>query len=102
PRPRARRPPLSPYTPLFRSRYRRADLPAVAAAVRPYSDEDAAKRIFDAAKPLKAAGIGAQAALDAVAEAMRAVVTRPMVKGEVSDRKSTRLNSSHVKTSSAV
>lgn len=31
--------------------YRRADLPAVAAAVQPFSDADAGKRIFDAAKP---------------------------------------------------
>jgi hypothetical protein len=71
--------------------YRRADLAAVAAAVQPYSDEDAAKRIFDAAKPLKAAGISPLTALDAVAEAMRAVVTRPMVKGEVSTEVTQRL-----------
>jgi hypothetical protein len=38
--------------------YRRKDLPAIAAAVAPYSDVDAGKRIFDAAKPLRAAGIG--------------------------------------------
>lgn len=79
-------------------RYRRADLPAVAAAVSPYSDEDAAKRIFDAAKPLKAAGIGALAALDAVAEAMRAVVTRPMVKGEVSTEVTKRLPAPYRRT----
>ncbi|MGH8892742.1 MAG: DNA glycosylase AlkZ-like family protein [Actinomycetes bacterium] len=66
--------------------YRRADLPAVAAAVEPFSDADAGKRIFDASKPLKAAGIGNVAALDAVAEAMRSVVTAPMAKGEVSTR----------------
>lgn len=77
-------------------RYRRADLPAVAAAVSP--DEDAAKRIFDAAKPLKAAGIGALAALDAVAEAMRAVVTRPMVKGEVSTEVTKRLPAPYRRT----
>ena len=35
--------------------YRRGDLASVAAAVAPYSEADAAKRIFDAAKPLKAA-----------------------------------------------
>jgi hypothetical protein len=66
--------------------HRRADLPAVAAAVAPFSDADAGTRIFDAARPLKAAGIGNVAALDAVADAMRAVVTEPMVKGEVSSR----------------
>ncbi|MDP9427615.1 MAG: winged helix DNA-binding domain-containing protein [Actinomycetota bacterium] len=66
--------------------YRRADLPGVAAATAPFSDADAGKRIFDAAKPLKAAGIGNLEALDAVAAAMRSVVTAPMVKGEMSGR----------------
>jgi hypothetical protein len=64
--------------------YRRADLPAVATAVEPLSDADAGKRIFDASKPLKAAGISNLAALDAVAAAMRSIVTAPMAKGEVS------------------
>lgn len=63
--------------------YRHGDLPGVAAAVEPFSDADAGKRIFDAAKPLKAAGIRNLAALDAVAAAMRSVVTKPMVKGEI-------------------
>src|SRR5262245_61528898 len=66
--------------------YRRADLPSVAAAVAPFSDADAAKRILSAAKPLKAAGIGALDALEATAAAMRKVVTEPTVKGEVSTR----------------
>ncbi|MEO3780617.1 winged helix DNA-binding domain-containing protein [Micromonospora sp. B11E3] len=66
--------------------YRRTDAGAVAAAVEPYSDADAGKRIYDAAKPLKAAGIGNLAALEEVASRMRAVVTRPTVKGEVSGR----------------
>jgi Winged helix DNA-binding domain len=66
--------------------YQRASLPAVAAAVEPFSDADAGKRIFDASRPLKAAGIGNLEALDAVAAAMRSVVTAPMVKGEVSTR----------------
>ena len=66
--------------------YRRKDLPAVAAAVEPFSEEDAGKRIFDASKPLKAAGIGNLEALDAVASVMRSVVTEPMVKGDVSGR----------------
>lgn len=67
-------------------RYQRAKLPQVAAAVEPFSDADAGKRIFDAAKPLKAAGISNLAALDAVAAAMRSVVIEPMGKGEVSTR----------------
>ncbi|MEU2614713.1 crosslink repair DNA glycosylase YcaQ family protein [Micromonospora sp. NPDC007271] len=66
--------------------YRREDLPQVAAAVAPFSDADAGKRIYDAARPLKAAGIGNLAALDAVAAAMRSVVAAPLVKGEVSAR----------------
>lgn len=66
--------------------YRRADLGAVAAAVEPLSDADAGKRIFDASKPLKAAGIGNIEALDAIATAMREIVTEPMVKGEMSTR----------------
>ena len=66
--------------------YRRGDLAGVAAAVAPFSEADAGKRIYDATKPLTAAGIGNLAALDAVAEAMRSVVTAPMVKGEVSTR----------------
>ncbi|NHC15567.1 DNA glycosylase AlkZ-like family protein [Motilibacter deserti] len=64
--------------------YRRADVPGVAAAVEPFSDADAAKRIYDAAKPLKAAGIGILDALDEVAAAMQRTVTSPTVKGEVS------------------
>ena len=66
--------------------YRRADLSAVAAATAPFSDADAGKRIYDAARPLKAAGIPNLAALDAVADAMRSIVTAPMVKGEMSTR----------------
>jgi len=66
--------------------YRRADLPSVAAAVEPFSDADAGKRIYNASKPLQAAGVGNLAALDSVAAAMRSVVTVPMTKGEVSTR----------------
>ncbi len=66
--------------------YRRTDLPGVAAATAPFSDADAGKRIFDAAKPLRAAGIGNLEALDVVAGALRSIVTTPMVKGEMSTR----------------
>ncbi|MBM4539020.1 winged helix DNA-binding domain-containing protein, partial [Rhodococcus hoagii] len=52
-------------------RYRRADLSAVAVATAPLSDADAAKRIFDANRPLKAAGIPTLDALRAVAAEMR-------------------------------
>ncbi|ADG74431.1 conserved hypothetical protein [Cellulomonas flavigena DSM 20109] len=64
--------------------YRRGDLRAVERAVRPWSDGDAAKRIFDAARPLRAAGTPPTQAIAATARAMREVVVRPMVKGEVS------------------
>ncbi|RNL87620.1 winged helix DNA-binding domain-containing protein [Halostreptopolyspora alba] len=66
--------------------YRRSDLPHVATSVWPYSEADAAKRVFDATKPLKEAGIGALEALGEVARTMRSVVTEPMAKGEVSTR----------------
>jgi hypothetical protein len=66
--------------------YRRADAPQVAAAVAPWSEADAAKRIFDASKPLKDAGIPVLDALGAVAGQMRTIVKEPMVKGEMSTR----------------
>ncbi|MGY1697103.1 winged helix DNA-binding domain-containing protein [Geodermatophilus sp. SYSU D00814] len=66
--------------------YRRADLPAVAAATAPFSEADAAKRVFDAARPLTAAGIPVLTALDTIAGRMREIVTAPTVKGEMSRR----------------
>lgn len=66
--------------------YRRKDLPQVAAAVRPYSGADAGKRIYDAAKPLKAAGIDPLEALDEVAVQERRIVESPTVKGDLSGR----------------
>ena len=66
--------------------YRRSDLGAIAAATAPFSDADAAKRMFDAARPLKAAGIPALVGLDTVAARMREIVVRPTVKGELSSR----------------
>jgi hypothetical protein len=77
--------------------YRRKDLPAIAAAVAPYSDVDAGKRIFDAAKPLRAAGIGNLEALDAVAAAMRTIVTKPMVKGEISTKLTAAMDEPYVR-----
>ena len=59
--------------------YRRSDLPGVAAATAPFSDADAAKRIFDGAKPLRAAGIPILTALDTVAAEMRRIVTGPKI-----------------------
>lgn len=77
--------------------YRRADLPGVAAATAPFSEADAARRIFDAAKPLKAAGIPTLTALDTVATTMRSIVTRPTVKGEMSGRLTEQLDGPYLR-----
>lgn len=66
--------------------YRRADLAAVAVATAPFSEGDAAKRIFDASRPLKEAGIPVLDALATVAAEERTIVTRPTVKGDLSSR----------------
>ncbi|WP_091113691.1 winged helix DNA-binding domain-containing protein [Geodermatophilus dictyosporus] len=66
--------------------HRRADLPAVATATAPFSEADAAKRVFDAARPLKAAGIPVLTALDRIAVRMREIVPAPTVKGDMSRR----------------
>ncbi|WP_454049126.1 winged helix DNA-binding domain-containing protein [Cellulomonas sp. Marseille-Q8402] len=66
--------------------YRRADLRAVQRAVRPYSDADAGKRVYDAAKPLRAAGLRPLDALAHAARTMHDVVREPRSKGDVSTR----------------
>jgi hypothetical protein len=66
--------------------YRRADLPGVAVATAPLSEADAGKRIFDASKPLRAAGIPTIEAIRTMARAERSIVTAPTVKGELSSR----------------
>lgn len=66
--------------------YRRPDVAPVAVATAPWSEADAAKRIFDAAKPLKAAGIQVLDALRVVADHARQIVDAPTVKGELSRR----------------
>ena len=77
--------------------YRRADLPHVLAAAAPYSEADAAKRIYDAAKPLKAAGIPVLEALDVLAAELRALVPDRMVKGDLSGGVSARLPEPYVR-----
>jgi hypothetical protein len=72
--------------------YRRTDLPDVLVATSPLSDADAAKRVVGAGKPLKAAGIPMLAGLTEVATQMRHVVTRPLVKGDVSTQLTARLD----------
>ncbi|WP_426572380.1 winged helix DNA-binding domain-containing protein [Aquihabitans sp. McL0605] len=64
--------------------YRRADLAAVATATAPYDEDDASKRIFDASKPLKAAGISTLDALREVAAQLRELAAKPIVKGDAS------------------
>lgn len=71
--------------------YRRSEIAEVAAATRPYDEADAAKRIFDAAAPLKAAGIPILDALATVGDHMRDIVATPTPKGEVSAALSARL-----------
>jgi hypothetical protein len=66
--------------------YRRADIAAIAVATAPLSETDAGKRIFDANKPLKAAGIQALDALRTIAGHQRKIVRTPTVKGDVSTR----------------
>ena len=66
--------------------YRRAEAAQVAAAVAPWSEADAAKRVINAGRPLKEAGIPVLEALDHVAEVMREIAARPVVKGEMSGR----------------
>ena len=71
--------------------YRRAQAAAVAAAVAPFSEADAAKRIFDASRPLKQAGIPVLDALGRIATEMRSIVTSPTVKGDLSTELHARL-----------
>ncbi len=71
--------------------YRRAQAAAVATATAPFSEADAAKRIFDASKPLKEAGIPVLDALDRIAGEMRSIVTKPTGKGDVSSALTARL-----------
>lgn len=71
--------------------YRRTDVAAVAVATAPFSEADARSRVFDASKPLIAAGIEVLSALATVAEAMRDVVGEPTAKGDVSTTLTARL-----------
>jgi len=66
--------------------YRTRELADVAVATAPLSEADAAKRVVTAAASLRAARIPVPTALATVAEAMRRIVTEPMVKGDVSTR----------------
>ncbi|HYI57151.1 MAG TPA: crosslink repair DNA glycosylase YcaQ family protein [Microlunatus sp.] len=66
--------------------YRRAEVVEVMTAVSPFDDADAAKRLVGAAKPMATAGVAVGDAIAEVARTMRAAVSEPTVKGEVSTR----------------
>lgn len=73
--------------------YRRAEAAQVAAATAAWSEADAAKRIFDAAAPLRAAGIPVLDALERIAGEMRAVAGPEGVgKGDLSRALTERLD----------
>ena len=91
----ARRPRRSPSAWTIRGAphaYRRRDVAAVTVATAPYSEADAAARVFDASKPLRQAGIGTLDALRTIARQMRDIVRRPMTKGDVSTELTGRLD----------
>ncbi|MFC7493900.1 MULTISPECIES: DNA glycosylase AlkZ-like family protein [unclassified Nocardioides] len=77
--------------------YRRAEAAQVAAAVAPWSDADAAKRIFDAARPLKQAGIPVRVALDHIAGEMRDIAAQPVAKGDMSSELTARLDEPYLR-----
>ena len=77
--------------------YRRSEAAQVAAAVAPWSEADAAKRIFDASRPLRAAGIPVLEALDVIAAQMRDIVTTPTPKGDLSRELSARLDAPYLR-----
>jgi hypothetical protein len=72
--------------------YRRADAADLIVATAPYSEADAASRVFDASKPLRASGMEVLDALRTVATEMRAIVRTPTPKGDVSSELSRRLD----------
>lgn len=71
--------------------YRRREIDEVATATAPYSEADAGKRIFDAAKPLREAGISPLEALGVVAAIMREIVETPTSKRDLSTELTARL-----------
>ncbi|TCI96024.1 crosslink repair DNA glycosylase YcaQ family protein [Aeromicrobium sp. IC_218] len=77
--------------------YRRDEIAQVASATAPLSERDAAKRVFDAAKPLKAAHVPVTDALAKVASLMREVVDHPMPKGDVSTAMTARVDEPYLR-----
>lgn len=77
--------------------YRRAELLDVLTATSPLSEADATKRVFGAGAPLKAAGIATRHGLAEISTQLRAVVSEPMVKGDVSTALSARLTEPYLR-----
>ena len=77
--------------------YRRADLAALLVATAPLNEADAGKRIHDAARPLRRAGIPVLDALAVIAEQQRAIVTAPMDKGTLSTALTARLDAPYLR-----
>lgn len=77
--------------------YRRTDLAAVAVATAPFSEADAAKRVYAASRPLRAAGIDVLDALRTEAALEHEIVTEPTVKGDLSTRLTPRLPEAHLR-----
>ncbi|MFD4993394.1 DNA glycosylase AlkZ-like family protein [Cellulosimicrobium cellulans] len=77
--------------------YRRADLGDVAVATAPLSEADAAKRVYDASRPLRAAGTAVLDALRTEARLERELVVEPTVKGDLSTRLTQRLPVPHLR-----
>jgi hypothetical protein len=64
--------------------HRAEDLPALAAALWPRGDADAAQRLGAQGRTMKAAGVSPEDGLRLTAEAVAAVLTEPMTKGALS------------------
>jgi hypothetical protein len=75
--------------------YRRTEITDVLTAVSPFDDGDAGKRLLGAAKHLTTTGIGPEQAIAEIARGMRAIVTEPTVKGDLSTRLTERLPESY-------
>jgi hypothetical protein len=77
--------------------YRRKDLAAVATATAPWSEADAAKRVFDAATSFRRGQLDVLEALSVVASTMRKIVTKATTKGHLSRQLSDELGAPYVR-----
>lgn len=81
--------------------YRRSDLANVAVATAPFSEADAARRVLDAAKPLREADIPVLDALTIVARHLREIARDPITKGDASTLLTTMLGTPYLHDCSA-